>query len=133
LILLDTHALLWLDSGDRRLGSKARRATERALAAGDLAVSAITFWEVAMLILRRRISLAAPPTAWRSELLASGLVEIGVSGEIGIMAASLDDLPGDPADRLIAATAALNQATLLTADRDLLGWSGHLARQDASL
>ncbi len=133
MILLDTHALVWLDAGDKRLGKKAHRAVDRALADGELAVSAIGFWEVAMLIRRGRISLAIPVAAWRADLLRAGLVELPLTGEIGILAASLDDLPGDPADRMIAATASTHGGTLLTADRPLLEWKGHLSRLDARL
>ena len=48
MILLDTHVLLWFRSGDRRLGRRARRTVERALPQRRGAVSAISFWEVAM-------------------------------------------------------------------------------------
>ena len=50
MILLDTHVLLWLDSADPRLGTESRAAIDEAYRAGELAVSAISFWETAMLI-----------------------------------------------------------------------------------
>ncbi|HVR28229.1 MAG TPA: type II toxin-antitoxin system VapC family toxin [Thermoanaerobaculia bacterium] len=131
MILLDTHALIWLDAGDSRFGRKARRTADKALVAGDLAVSAVSFWEAAMLRLRGRISLQKPLAAWRLSLIEAGLAEIALTGEIGILAASLEDLPGDPADRMIAATAAHQGATLLTGDRAILDWKGDLRRQDA--
>ena len=58
-----------------------------------------------------RITLALLPTAWRRDLLSLGLVEIPVDGAIGIAAAQLD-LHGDPADRIIAATAQMKGAVL---------------------
>jgi PIN domain nuclease of toxin-antitoxin system len=131
LILLDTHALIWLDAGDRRLGSKARRAADRALGAGELAVCAISFWEAAMLRQRGRIALTKPLDAWRLDLLRAGLDEVSLTGEIGILAATIADLPGDPVDRMIVATAAQRGATLLTADRALLDWKGDVRRQNA--
>jgi PIN domain nuclease of toxin-antitoxin system len=130
-IVLDTHALVWLDAGDRRLGRRARRDADRALASSALAVSAVTFWEVAMLIRRGRIVLQKPPATWRLDLLQAGLVELELSGEIGILAASLEELAGDPADRMIAASAAFHGGTLLTADRSILDWKSDLPRRDA--
>jgi PIN domain nuclease of toxin-antitoxin system len=55
-----------------------------------------------------------------------------MTGAIAITAAELPDLHGDPADRFIIATALAHNATLITADRQLLAWSAALARQDAS-
>ena len=49
-MLLDTHVLLWFRTGSQRLGQRAREAVERAWAADDVAVSAISFWELAMLV-----------------------------------------------------------------------------------
>jgi PIN domain nuclease of toxin-antitoxin system len=54
-------------------------------------------------------------------------------GEIGIAAAQLQDLHGDPADRIILATALHHRATLVTADQRLLAWTGPLERHDARL
>ena len=55
MILVDTHALIWLRTGDDRLGIAARRTLNDALRDGDLAVSAMTFWEVAMLKAKDRL------------------------------------------------------------------------------
>jgi PIN domain nuclease of toxin-antitoxin system len=68
LILLDTHVLLWLDSADPRLGAEARVAIDEAHRAGELAVSAISFWETAMLIEKGRLQLDLPVHAWRQDL-----------------------------------------------------------------
>jgi PIN domain nuclease of toxin-antitoxin system len=133
LILLDTHVLLWLDRDDPSLGSAADRMAESALAEGALAASAITFWEIALLLARDRVELARPLEQWRRDLLASGLVECPVVGEIGIAAAQFEDLHGDPADRIILATALHHRATLVTADQRLLNWSGPLERHDGRL
>jgi PIN domain nuclease of toxin-antitoxin system len=131
LIVLDSHALIWLDAGDRRLGRKARRSADGALRSGALAVSAICFWEIAMQMQRRRIALRRSLARWRLDLFEAGLIELPVNGEIGILAASLGELTGDPADRMIAATAAVHGGTLLTADRSILEWETDLPRQDA--
>ncbi|WP_420616907.1 type II toxin-antitoxin system VapC family toxin [Candidatus Palauibacter sp.] len=131
LILLDTHVLLWLRSGDRRLGRRARRTIERALPRRHAAVSAISFWEIAMRVHAGRFDLLADPEAWRRDLLAQGLVEFPVNGLIGVRAGLLPGLRGDPADRLIVATA-LEGHQLLTADSQILEWPGKLNRIDAS-
>ena len=55
MILADTHALLWLRTGEARLGAGARRTLDEALRGQELAVSAMTFWEVAMLKSKGRL------------------------------------------------------------------------------
>ena len=131
--LLDTHALVWLTEGSRRLGAEAQRLADAALADEQLAVSAITFWEIAMLQSKGRIELRRAPESWRAELLDLGLHEIPVDGGIGIAAAALPVFHQDPADRIIVATASLAGATLLTADQRILAWSGTLRTHDAGL
>ena len=131
MILLDTHALLWLDQGLPRLGPGARRTADKASQEGRLAVSAVSFWEAAVLVERGRVELDKPTEVWRLELLRSGLIEVPLDGRIAITAIGLPGLHGDPADRFIAATAILNEARLITADRRLLNWSGPLECLDA--
>ena len=129
-MLLDTHVFVWLDAGSDKLGKQARQAIEAAFEAGSLAVSAISFWELAMLQQRGRIALP-PIRTWREELLDMGLREIAVDGEIGLAAAELQDFHPDPADRLIVATAISQDAVLVSADARILEWRGTLARVDA--
>ena len=69
----------------------------------------------------------------RLQLLSQGTAELPPTGEIGIAAAELDSLHGDPADRFIAATAIAHDATLITADEKLLRWRHPLRRQNAEL
>jgi PIN domain nuclease of toxin-antitoxin system len=130
MLILDTHVLIWLDQDNSALGPEARKAADLALQQNRLAVSAITFWEVAMLVAKGRIEMSLGPNAWRHDLLRLGLLEIPVGGEIGIVAAELD-LHGDPADRIIAATALNKDASLMTADQSLLQWHSALQRYDA--
>ena len=131
MILLDTHALIWLSLGVPRLGTRARQVADEALLEGKLAVSAVSFWEVAVLVRRRRVELETSTARWHLELLRSGLIEIPLNGEIAITAIGLPDLHNDPADLFIAATAIINEARLITADRNLLKWSGPLKCIDA--
>ncbi len=132
MILLDTHALIWLNLGVPRLGPRARQAADEALLEGRLAVSAVSFWEVAMLVERRRVELEKSIDRWHQELLRSGLIEIPLDGKTAIEAIGLTDLHGDPADLFIAATAIAEEAHLMTADRRLLNWPGPLECLDAS-
>lgn len=131
MILLDTHALLWLATGSERLGARARRFADRALAGDELCVSAVSFWEVAMLAAKERLALARPPARLRVELLAGGLVEVPLAGDVAIAATQLEGFHADPADRFIVATAQAVSATLLTADSRILDWPGRLKRHDA--
>ena len=130
MILADTHTLLWLRTGEARLGEVARRALDDALRDQELAVSAMTFWEVAMLKSKGRLDFPEDVGMWRRELLGQGLEEIPVDGEIGIRANGLPGFHADPADRIIVATA-LGGHSLVTADDRILGWSGGLNRLDA--
>lgn len=131
LILLDTHCLLWLDQAVERMGRQARTLADAAIDADDLAASAISFWEVAMLCAKGRLTIARPLRLWRGEWLHQGLIELPLSGTIGIEAAGLVGFHPDPADRWLVATAREVGATLLTADERILAWPGRLDRHDA--
>lgn len=130
MILLDTHVLLWSRLGAQKIGPGSRELVERAWREATLAISAISFWEVAMLHRKGRMRLLQDVTAWRTQLLDDGLVEIPVDGTIAIRANRLVGFHPDPADRIIVATA-LSGYSLLTADRHILSWDGHLKRLDA--
>ena len=131
MILLDTHALVWMDADDGKLGRAARRAIDAQWESQQVGVSAVSFWECAMLCAKGRLELLHTARNWRAELISAGLVEFPVDGEIAVLAAELDALHGDPADRFIAATAIQRGATLLTADARLLAWKHRVKRQDA--
>lgn len=120
MIVLDTHALLWLDTDSEQLGPQARAAIVAAFQQRALGVSAITFWECTMLAQRGRITLPDPVAIWRRSLLARGLREWPVDGDFAIAAAELPIEHRDPADRMIAATALTLGAALATADARLL-------------
>ena len=131
MILLDTHVLLWLRGGSGRLGPKARREIDQAWRSGEVGVSAISFWEIAMLKERGRIRLQPEVGPWRRELLEQGMIEIPVDGAIGIRAVGLAGFHADPADRLIVATA-LDGHRIVTSDKRTLGWTGGLDRMIAT-
>lgn len=131
MIVLDTHVLIWMDADDAALGPQARARIEQAWRAGEVAVSAISFWECAKLAERGRIVLPLSVEGWRAGLLSAGLLEIPLDGRIALAAAGFADLHRDPADRFIAASAAVRNATLVTADERLLAWKSALPRLDA--
>jgi len=130
-MLLDTHVLVWLDEGSQRLGSQSLSSIDAALKDGELGVSVISFWEVAMLVNKGRLKIQMDLQLWRRSLLESGLQEIPLTGEVGIYSALLDDFHGGPADRMIVATAQYLNAELVTADEKILSWKHELLRMDA--
>ena len=129
-ILLDTQVLIWYMTDMSQLGSRAASVVNQAWSNHEAAVSAITFWEIGMIRSKNRLGMTFDLQSWRRELIESGLTEIPVDGVIGIRAGLLPDLHGDPADRIIVATA-LDGHQLVTADRRILAWSGRLERIDA--
>lgn len=132
MILLDTHAAIWLITDDTRLGPKSRAIIEAAVEDEALFVSAITFWEIAFLATRRRVRSTRSPAEQRIRILDAGVQELPITGEIAIRAVELNNLPDDPADRFIMATAINRAATLVTADDALLNWQHSVRRVDAS-
>jgi PIN domain nuclease of toxin-antitoxin system len=130
-IVLDTHVLLWAVSDDRKLGRKTRALIDRRWANGELAVPAIAFWEVGLLVARGRLSLSRPVREWRNAVLAAGTLELPLDGNVALRALDLAGLHDDPADRFVVATALAHEATLVTADERLLSWQHSLERQDA--
>lgn len=129
--LLDTHVLVWLRVGNPRLGKRARAAIDRALRSDEIAVSAVSFWELEMLSRRHRIDLPCPAGEWRGILMREGLVEIPLDGEVAVRAAGLRSFHRDPVDRFIVATA-LAGHQLVTADQRILEWPENLDRLDAT-
>jgi PIN domain nuclease of toxin-antitoxin system len=84
-----------------------------------------------MLHRKQRLRIMQPLGAFRRDVLNLGVVEIAVTGEIGIEAVMLDDFHSDPADRIIVATASLTRSTLVTADQRILEWRGAMRSIDA--
>jgi PIN domain nuclease of toxin-antitoxin system len=131
-ILLDTHAAIWFMRNDPALGTKSRTLAVAALEEDQLAVSAISFWEMALLIQKGRLRTLKDAGEQRRRMLSSGLVELPLTGDIALLAVELT-LHGDPADRFIAATAITHEATLITTDERLLGWRSKLKRHNAEI
>ena len=117
-IVLDTHAWLWLYREADQLSTSASSAIARA---DRIGISAITCWEVALLAERRKIKLDRDVRLWVRQALAQERTEaLPVTVEIAVEAALLPaTFPGDPADRLNYSTARANSAQLVTKDERL--------------
>lgn len=115
-VLLDTHALLFWQAGSDRLSEAASEAIG---SADRVLVSPITCWEVAMLVSKGRIVLDRSVARWVDDLGAGTVDFAELTPRIAAAAGSLEDFHGDPADRLIYATAREARLALVTKDRRL--------------
>ncbi len=124
--VLDTHVWIWMVEGDRAsLSAPAIEAIERAARGGAVRVSAISVWEVAMLEAKGRISLSRPVDDWvHAALHVPGVRLLPLSPGIVIESTRLPGAPhGDPADRVLMASARHLGGQLATCDRDMLEYS----------
>lgn len=120
--ICDTHILLFWAHEPERLSSPARHALELGLRKGELAIADITLWELALLYERGRLVLPADVSAshYVKQLLAALRLQVlAITPEIALLSRSDRFLHGDPADRLIGATALQLGAPLITADAKL--------------
>jgi PIN domain nuclease of toxin-antitoxin system len=130
-LLLDTHTAVWVTLDAPRLGKAARRACNAALAADQLEIPTLVYYELSEVLKRRRVGGASTVREWRDRILSLGIREVELTAQIAIRASDLENLPGDPFDRLVVATALVQEAVLLTADQPILSWPGPVKRQDA--
>lgn len=115
-LLLDSHVVQWWSAEPGKLSRPATRAIE---GADELAVASITWFELAWLAEHDRIRVSVPVRSWL-EQLAAEVRTIGTSPAVAATAAALPtSFPGDPADRLIYATAIEHGWKLVTKDRRL--------------
>jgi PIN domain nuclease of toxin-antitoxin system len=115
-VLLDSHVVHWWSAEPGRLS---RAATEAVSDADEIAVASISWFELAWLATRERIVVTIPVGSWLDDL-ARQVRTVGISPRIADTAVSLpSSFPGDPADRLIYATAVENGWRLVTKDQRL--------------
>lgn len=115
-IVLDTHAWIWFCGDDRLLSPAALDAVRRSKRIG---ISPISIWEVSMLCSKGRLVLSDDLDAWVARALAVPRVEVvPLAPSIAILAGTLP-IHGDPADRIIVATALSVAATLVTKDEKI--------------
>jgi len=130
-LVLDTHILVWLVDGDRTLPPSVVAAIELSALQNAVFVSAITPWEIAMLVAKGRLTLTRDVRQWIDEALSQPGIKLApLEPAIAVASSRLPgDLHDDPADRIIVATARHLGARLVTVDERLLayGAAGHVA------
>ena len=123
MILLDTCTLLWLVADPSKLSDPAREVLSKE--DEPLFVSAITAFEIGLKHRKGRLSLPMEPDVWYERALAfHGLGEIQVSGKIAARSTMLPELHSDPCDRIIVATAQLQDLAILTPDDHIKAYPG---------
>lgn len=125
MIILDTHTLVWWVANDPTLSKKAKAVIEHELVGGEIMVSAISAWEIAMLVERERLVLSMDVGSWLVTVSAIEAVHFApIDSEIAVKSV---ELPGefhhDPADRMIVATARKLAAPLVTKDEKIRAYA----------
>lgn len=122
-VLLDTHVWIWVSVEDKRsLSGKADRLLRQAK---QKWISAISCWELAKLLEKKRISFSIPLVTWMRRSLNELSINIAdLSPEIAVESAQLNDFHNDPADQIIVATSRVLGMPLLTSDRRILDYTG---------
>ena len=122
MIVLDTHVLVWWVTGHTaELSRKARTAIDKEAAGGEILVSSISAWEIAMLVERGRLQLTMDVEKWLDIVTEIDAVRfVPVNNRIAIKSVALPgEFHKDAADRLIVATARDAAAPLVTADENI--------------
>ncbi len=125
-LLLDTHAWVWLLNGNEENLKPGIVATIQQAALSDLLrISAISLWEVAMLESKGRIHMGMECLSWLNMALAApGISLVPLTAEIAVRSCTLPgEFHGDPADRIIVATAHIMDARLVTRDANIVCYS----------
>jgi PIN domain nuclease of toxin-antitoxin system len=122
MIVMDTCAVLWDALEPKKLSKKALQAIDNADQQKTLLMADISIWEIAMLIKKGRVEIDTRAANFVNLFLQSrNITVISISPEIAELSVNFEsDINNDPADRIIAATAILHNAQLVTADKNLL-------------
>ena len=120
MIVLDTHVMIYDALAPERMSSRARKAVNSGYKDESLACADISLWEIAMLIARGRVDPVMDAREFIESMIAARRVRVlPITIDIAVLAQSDLFAHGDPADRLIASTAQLHGAALVTADTRL--------------
>ncbi len=124
-LILDTHVFVWLLNGNATISTATRNIIQKTLSNGNVYISAISCWEIAMLEERKRIILTEPCLQWINEGLShSGVQVLPLSAEISVESCNLPGNPhGDPSDKIIIASARLTNSHLITKDNAIIAYS----------
>ena len=120
LTICDTHILIFWQDAPKRLSIKAKQVLEESLDKKTVACSDISFWEISMLFKAGRLRDDVSAEQYMNDIiLTMSMTILPVTPEIAVL--SQQDLftHKDPADRLIASTAMIHKAPLITADSKL--------------
>ena len=131
-LLLDTHIALWLDSGSERLEASTRALIDDCRRdSGTIFLSAVTAWEIALLVDTERITLDVPVESWIDRFVARpGIKSVPLVHRTACRAYQLHRLEHrDPADRLLIATAIELRCPLVTYDQRILQFSSRHGSQ----
>ena len=122
MIMLDTCAIVWDAIEPNQLSDKAKKAINRADEFNALIISDISVWEISMLIKRNRLSIESTPSHFLNLYLQTRNISvIQISPEIAELSVNFDEsINKDPADRIISATSIIQNAQLVTADKNLI-------------
>jgi PIN domain nuclease of toxin-antitoxin system len=113
--LFDTCTLIWLVSQQASLTEKVKRILQNN--AGNLYISSISAFEIAIKSVKGKIELPLPPDEWFKEAVRlHGIKEIPITSDIASKSALLPRFHNDPCDRIIIATAILENMTIITKD-----------------
>lgn len=121
MIVLDTHVIIWDALAPERLSESAQMAIAQANGSDGLIICDISVWEIAMLLQKGRVQVQTDPLTFINLVLQANKVRVQpITPHTAILATQFPaQINQDPADRLIAATALAEHATLVTADRNL--------------
>lgn len=123
MILLDTCSLIWLASDPTQFSAPARLAVEDP--AQVFLVSAISAFEIGILVKKRKLDLMAAPDVWFAEATARYAVQVlDLPWRVALRSTHLPDIHNDPADRIIVATALERQCAILTPDPKIAAYPG---------
>ena len=129
-ILLDTHVLVWLLNDSAKISGRVYSQIEKAASQDDLFVSAITPWEIAMLVAKSRLRFNRDVGEWLDNALSLPGVQLAPLSQAVAVASTRLPWPvhPDPADRILLASARHLNATLISADQHMLdyGAQGHI-------
>lgn len=123
-ILLDTHVWIWLAQGNSILSPAARKSFDRAKENDHLFISPISVWEISMLVERKKIILEMDIMDWIHQWIElPGIHIVELSCQVAILSNRLPgQIHGDPADRILIASAFEEKAVLVTADEKILAF-----------